>query len=84
MQVKKTTRNQIKLPNSIATQFAAVSYFDVRSDGETIVLTPVPNVPVANIQVRLARLGIDEQDIDEALSWARSSAQVPKKSAEDI
>ena len=83
MQVKKTTKNQITLPNSIATQFAAVSYFDVRSDGETIVLTPVPNVPATKIQTRLARLGIDEQDIDEALSWARSSAQVSKKSAEE-
>jgi len=48
------------------------------------VLTPIPNVPAAKIQMRLARLGIHEQDIDEALSWARSSAQVPKKSAEDI
>ena len=84
MRVKKTIKNQITLPNSIATQFAAVSYFDVQSDGETIVLTPIPNFPATKIQMRLARLGIHEQDIDEALSWARSSAQVPKKSAEDI
>jgi hypothetical protein len=82
MQVKKTTKNQITLPSSIATQFVAVSYFDVRSDGETIVLTPVSNVPATKIQTRLAQLGIEEQDIDDVVSWARSSADVSKKSAE--
>jgi len=84
MRVKKTIKNQITLPNSIATQFAAVSYFDVQSDGETIVLTPIPNFPATKIQMRLARLGIDEQVIDEAISWARSSAEVTKKSNEEI
>ncbi len=84
MQVKITTKNQITLPNSIATQFAAVSHFDVRSDGEKIVLTPAPNVPASKIQMRLARLGIDEQDIDDAVSWARSGAEASKKSAEEI
>jgi hypothetical protein len=84
MRVKKTIKNQITLPNAIATQFAAVSYFDVKSDGDNIVLTPVPNFPATKIQMRIARLGIDEQDIDEAISWARSSANVSKKSTEDI
>jgi hypothetical protein len=78
MRVKKTIKNQITLPNSIATHFVAVSYFDVQSDGETIVLTPVSNFPASKIQTRLAQLGIDEQDIDEAISWARSRAKVQK------
>jgi len=84
MRVKKTIKNQITLPNSIATQFAAASYFDVQSDRETIVLTPVPNFPATTIQMRLARLGIDEQDIDDAISWARSSDEVSKKPSEEI
>ncbi len=54
--------------------FNGVEYFDVTTDGETIVLRPLQISRADEVRSRLAQLGVEEQDISDALSWARQSS----------
>jgi len=49
-------------------------YFDVSTDGECIILRPLQKSRADEVRTRLAELGIDEQDVKAAVSWARKSA----------
>ena len=68
---KKTSKNQLTLPKAIVDRFPGVSYFDVREEDGRIVLAPV--VPDASDRVRqkLQEVGIEQEDIQEAVRWAR-------------
>ena len=74
MLAKKTVKNQITLPKAVITRFAGVEYFDVSTDGERIILRPLQKSRADEVRTRLAELGIDEQDVKAAVSWARKSA----------
>ena len=71
MLAKKTIKNQITLPKAVVTRFTGVEYFDVTTDGECIVLRPLRESRADDVRVRLAELGIDDQDVAAAVSWAR-------------
>jgi hypothetical protein len=73
MLAKKTTKNQITLPKSVITRFRGVEYFDVTTDGSTIVLRPLEVSRADEVRARLSELGIDEQDVTAAVSWARKA-----------
>lgn len=73
MLAKKTIKNQITLPKTIITPFGDVEYFEVSTDGECIILRPLRRSRADDVRARLAQLGIDEQDITAAVSWARQS-----------
>ncbi len=68
---KKTVKNQITLPKAVITRFGGVEYFDVSTDGECIILRPLQRSRAEEVRIRLAQLGINEQDVDDAVSWAR-------------
>ena len=68
---KKTVKNQITLPKKVADQFPGVDYFEVRSDGETIVLEPVRPERAGEVREKLESLGITESDITDAVDWGR-------------
>ena len=70
MLAKKTSKNRITLPKTIAARFAGVEYFDVSTDGECIVLRPLQRSRAAEVRARLALLGIDEQDVANAVASA--------------
>jgi hypothetical protein len=74
MLAKKTVKNQITLPKAVITRFAGVEYFDVSTDGECIVLRPLHQSRADEVRARLAQLGIDEQDVSAATSWARKNS----------
>jgi hypothetical protein len=74
MLAKKTVKNQITLPKAVVTLFGEVEYFDVTTDGECIVLKPLQRSRADDVRAQLARLGIDEQDVTAAVSWAREKA----------
>jgi hypothetical protein len=74
MLAKKTVKNQITLPKTVITRFSGVEYFDVSTDGETIVLRPLQKSRAEEVRVQLAQLGIDEQDVSAATSWARKNS----------
>ena len=71
MLAKKTSKNQITLPKAVVNRFHGVEYFDVSTDGECIVLRPLERSRAGEVRARLEQLGIDEQDVTAAVSWAR-------------
>jgi hypothetical protein len=74
MLAKKTIKNQITLPKAVVTQFTGVEYFDVSTDGECIVLRPLQKSRADEVRAKLAELGIGEEDVTSAVSWARRTA----------
>lgn len=73
MLAKLTTKNQLTLPKAVATKFAGVEYFDVSTDGTAITLKPLRRSKADEVRQHLENLGITEQDIKDAIAWARES-----------
>jgi hypothetical protein len=71
MLAKKTSKNQITLPKAVVTRFGGVEYFDVSTDGASIVLRPLRMSRADEVRARLLQLGIDESDVAAAVSWGR-------------
>jgi bifunctional DNA-binding transcriptional regulator/antitoxin component of YhaV-PrlF toxin-antitoxin module len=73
MLAKLTVKNQLTLPKVVAKKFAGVEYFDVSTDGSAIVLKPLRPSRLDEVREKLERLGITEQDITDAIAWARKT-----------
>ena len=71
MLAKKTVKNQITLPKKIADQFPGVEYFEVRRDGDRIVLEPFRPDRAREVRAKLDELGVAEGDVAKAVAWAR-------------
>jgi bifunctional DNA-binding transcriptional regulator/antitoxin component of YhaV-PrlF toxin-antitoxin module len=71
MLAKVTAKNQITLPKAIVSQFQGVEYFEVRAEGQKIVLEPVRHARTGEVWERLEELGITESDVADAVKWAR-------------
>lgn len=74
MLAKKTVKNQITLPKKIVEKFPSVSYFDVRVEEGEIVLRPVDveRRSPDDVRAKLRELGITQEDVREAIRWARA------------
>lgn len=75
MLTKMTVKNQLTLPKAVATQFVGVEYFEVSTDGSTIVLRPLQRSRADEVRERLASLGIVEEDVAAAVRSARAPAR---------
>jgi hypothetical protein len=73
MLAKLTTKNQLTIPKAVATRFAGVEYFDVSTDGSAITLVPMRLSRLNEVQAHLEKLGITEQDVSDAIRWARET-----------
>ena len=73
MLAKLTVKNQLTLPKAVVTRFAGVDYFDVSTDGNAIVLKPMRPSRLDEVRAKLSQLGITEQDVSDAVAWARQS-----------
>lgn len=71
MLAKMTVKNQVTLPKAVITHFSGVEYFDVSTDGESIVLRPLRRSRAEEVRAQLAKLGVEEADVAAAVSWAR-------------
>jgi hypothetical protein len=74
MLAKRTVKNQITLPKTVVARFGGVEYFDVSTDGNIITLRPLRESRADEVRARLAQLGVEEQDVPAAISWARKTA----------
>jgi hypothetical protein len=68
---KLTVKNQLTLPKAVITRFSGVEYFDVSTDGSAITLKPLRPSRLDEVRDKLERLGITEQDVTDAIAWAR-------------
>jgi hypothetical protein len=73
MLAKLTTKNQLTLPKSIVTSIGKSDYFDVEVENGRIVLTPVRIQNADAVRAKLEELGINENDVADAVAWARTT-----------
>ena len=73
MLAKLTSKNQLTLPKSITRAIGDSEYFDVKVEGGQIILTPVKIQRADAVRSKLAALDLNEQDIADAVAWARKS-----------
>lgn len=71
MLAKLTAKNQITLPKAAISGVDTAEYFDVTVEGGRIVLTPVRVQRAQTVREKLESLGITEQDVEDAVAWAR-------------
>jgi len=78
MLAKRTWKNQLTLPKEVIKHFDDIDYFDVSVQNRKIVLTPVKIMPaeesesgLEGIREKMQKLGIVEDDVAEAVAWAR-------------
>lgn len=71
MLAKLTSKNQITLPKAAVSSVDAAEYFEVTVEGGRIVLTPVRVHSAQAVRGKLEQLGITEQDVEDAVAWAR-------------
>ena len=69
----KINANQISLPKSVTEAVAAADYFDVVALNGQIILTPLNITQSEVIRLKLAEQNIQEQDIENAMEWARQN-----------
>jgi hypothetical protein len=72
---KLTGKNQLTLPKAIINAIGPVEYFDVQARDGVIVLTPVRIQRADAVRAKLAELDLKEQDIADAVTWARGAAR---------
>ena len=73
MLAKRTSKNQLTLPKAIVQAVGEAEYYDVSTDNGRIVLTPVRLQQADAVRAKLSALGIDEDDITDALAWSRKA-----------
>jgi hypothetical protein len=71
MLAKLTAKNQLTLPKSITRAIGETEYFDVKVEDGQIILTPVKIQRANAVRAKLAALELSEQDIADAVAWAR-------------
>ena len=71
MLAKRTSKNQLTLPKAVVQAVGGADYFEVAVEHGRIVLTPVRIQRADAVRAKLAELGIDESDVQEAIAWAR-------------
>jgi len=78
MIAKVTAKNQLTLPKSITATVGEAEYFEIEAKNGRIILTPVRIQRADAVRSKLAELGLDEQDIADAVAWARRPARSRK------
>jgi bifunctional DNA-binding transcriptional regulator/antitoxin component of YhaV-PrlF toxin-antitoxin module len=71
MIAKLTAKNQLTLPKSITRSIGDAEYFDVKVEDGQIILTPVKIQRADAVRAELAALDLSEQDVADAVAWAR-------------
>lgn len=73
MLAKITSKNQLTLPKSVTNAVGPAEYFDVETRNGQIILTPVRIQRADAVRAKLAELDLQEQDVADAVAWARAS-----------
>jgi hypothetical protein len=79
MLAKLTAKNQLTLPKAVISALGTPEYFEVEAKGGQIILTPVRIQRADAVRAKLAALDLKEQDIVNAVAWARGSGRKLRK-----
>ncbi len=75
MLAKITAKNQLTLPKAVTEAIDATDYFEVETRNGQIILTPVRIQRANAVRTKLAELKLSEDDIDDAVTWARQGGK---------
>ena len=73
MLAKMTAKNQLTLPKAVTKAVGDPRYYEIRAEDGQIVLTPVRIQRADAVRERWAELAISEEDVEDAVTWARSA-----------
>ena len=73
MLAKLTAKNQLTLPKAVTNAVGPAQYFDVKAKDGQIVLTPVRIQRADAVRAKFAELNLKEEDVEDAVNWARRS-----------
>lgn len=68
-----TAGNQLILPDSLLAAYPEVTGFTALDEGGRIILTPIPPGSIKEAWEKIAAQNLTEQDIADAVQWARES-----------
>lgn len=71
MLAKRTSKNQLTLPKAVVEAVGEAEYYEVSIENGRIVLTPVRIQQANAVRAKLEALGITEDDVTDAIGWAR-------------
>ena len=71
MLAKLTSKNQLTLPKAATAAVESTNYFDVAVENGRIILTPVRVNHSDGVRAKLAELGLTQNDISDAVAWAK-------------
>lgn len=74
MLAKRTSKNQVTLPKAIVQAVGEADYYEVSVQQGKIILTPVRLQQADKVRSKLEKLGIDPDDVGNAIAWARKRA----------
>lgn len=73
MLAKITSKNQLTLPKAVVQAVGKTDYFEVDVVNGRIVLTPVRIQQADAVRAKLEALGITQNDVQDAVAWARKN-----------
>jgi hypothetical protein len=76
---KITAKNQLTLPKSVTNAVGPTEYFEVETRDGQIILTPVRIQRADAVRAKLAELNLQEQDVADAMAWARQPTRKTRK-----
>ncbi|ASF45046.1 AbrB family transcriptional regulator [Methylovulum psychrotolerans] len=71
MLAKLTRNNQLTLPEALIMSVGNPEYYDIEVNAGRIILTPVKPQQADTVRNKIEALGINEQDVNDAIQWAR-------------
>ena len=71
MLAKLTSKNQLTLPKAAVEATGNPEYFEIEVRAGQLVLTPVRLQRADAVRAKLAGLGLGDDDLAEAVAWAR-------------
>jgi hypothetical protein len=79
MLAKITAKNQLTLPKAVTNAVGPTEYFEVEARDGQIILTPVRIQRADAVRAKLAKLDLQEQDVAQAVAWARKPLRKTRK-----
>ena len=71
MRAKLNNGNQLTLPDEVVLALNGAEAVELEVKDGVIILTPVKRISLQDVQDKIARLGITEADVADAVAWAR-------------
>jgi hypothetical protein len=70
---KRSSDNQLSLPQAVVELLGPAEFYDVICEEGRIVITPVSSSAAAAVRSRLEQQELREEDVVDAVRWARQA-----------